>query len=312
MDVIRQTNGLTPPPGGHVVTIGFFDGVHLGHQAVIRSAQAWGERIGLPVAVVTFEPHPAQVLRPDSAPKLLTDIDQKLGLLESLGVDATVVVPFDQTRANETADEFVDSVLVRALDAKVIVVGGDFHFGKNRGGSIELLEAVGADHGFEVEGINLFSQTGLSPVSSTLIRLAVSEGRVDDAAEMLGRTHTVKGLVVKGDQRGRTIGFPTANVAVPNQLIMPGDGVYAGWYLRPDRSRHPAAINIGKRPTFVQGAEHSVVEAHLIDFNDDLYGELAEVELVQRLRAEQRFDGIEALIAQLQRDVSQASALLLV
>lgn len=312
MEIVRDPANVSTPDGGFAVTIGFYDGVHLGHQSVIRRTQETGRRLGVPTAVVTFEPHPARVLRPESAPELLTDLEQKLELLAAQGVDTTVVVPFDEVRAAETAEEFVDEVIVGAVRARAVVVGGDFHFGKNRGGNVELLTELGREHGFEVEGLTLLARpnTATEPVSSTAIRRALAGGEVVTAARMLGRYHEVRGVVARGDRRGGTIGFPTANVAVDRAIALPADAVYAGWYLRPDGSRHPAAINIGKRPTFYQNAEHSLLEAHLIDFDGDLYDEVARVQVVQLLRSEQRFDGIDALRAQLEVDVSRATEVL--
>ena len=294
------------------MTIGTYDGVHVGHQAVIRATQQVGERLGVGTAVVTFDRHPAYVLRPASAPRLLTDLDQKLELLEACGVDTVVVVTFDEERARETADQFVERVIVGCLGARAVVVGDDFHFGKDRAGNVDLLAKQGLLHGFDVEGINLLSRSDetAESVSSTAIRRALAGGEVVTAATMLGRHHEMRGTVVTGDKRGRTIGFPTANVAVPPEMALPADAVYAGWYVRPDGVRWPAAINVGKRPTFHRNAKHSLLEAHLIEFDGDLYGELARVQFVELLRSEQRFDGVEALIQQLNVDVARASELL--
>lgn len=312
MEIYRDLERCPRSANGHALTIGAYDGVHLGHQAVIRNTQASAARYGARTAVVTFEPHPAYVLRPESAPRLLTDLEQKLDLLEACGVDTVVVVPFDEARASETAEEFVSEVIVDCLQARSVVVGRDFHFGKGRRGNVELLTTLGRRHGFEVEGIDLLSraESVVESVSSTAIRKAVADGDVVEAARLLGRHHEIRGPVVVGDQRGRTIGFPTANVAVPKHMALPADAVYAAWYVRPDGSIWPAAVNIGKRPTFYQDAEHSLIEAHLIGFKGDLYGELGRVQLVELLRFEQRFDGIEALAAQLQRDVARADDLL--
>ncbi len=289
-----------------------YDGVHLGHQAVIRTTQAMADRLGTKMALVTFEPHPAQVLRPESAPLLLTDLDQKLDLLERCGVDTVLVVPFDSERSTETAEDFVARVVVRILGAKAVVVGADFHFGKNRAGNVELLTELGRRHGFEVEGIRLLAGPGddTESVSSTAVRRALAAGDVAGAARLLGRHHEIRGPVTEGDQRGRTIGFPTANVAVAHTMAIPADAVYAGWYVRDDGTRHPAAINIGKRPTFYANAEYSLIEAHLIGFDGDLYGERARVQFVEQLRREQRFDGVEALAGQLQRDIARAAQVL--
>jgi riboflavin kinase/FMN adenylyltransferase len=314
VDVIRDLSAAPDSGGGYVATIGMYDGVHLGHRGVIRAAQEAGQRFGVPMAVVTFDPHPARILRPDSAPRLLTTLDQKLELLDGCGVDATVVVRFDEVRAAETPEEFVEEVLVGCLRVRAVVVGQDFHFGKNRTGNVGVLAELGEQFGFEVAGVPLLPRPDgtVETVSSTSIRRALSIGDVSTATRLLGRYHEVRGRVATGDQRGRTIGFPTANVEVPNELAMPADAVYAGWYLRPDGSRHPAAINLGRRPTFYEHADASLLEAHLLDFEGDLYGEEARVQFVAQLRREARFDGIEALKAQLRTDVADARRLLAV
>lgn len=320
MQVIRDIEQFTrsqnqdgdDSPVGHAVTIGTYDGVHLGHQAVINATHRTAERLGLKTAVVTFDPHPASVLRPETAPLLLTDIDQKLDLLEQCGVDTVLVVPFDKARAEETSEEFVVNVLVRSVRAKAVVVGHDFHFGKDRTGNVEMLTELGRQNDFEVEGLQLLPRPDgtIESVSSTAIRRALAGGDVGTASQLLGRYHEVRGVVTEGDRRGRTIGFPTANVAVPRDRAIPADAVYAGWYLRPDGSSWPCAINIGKRPTFYQEAEHSLLEAHLLGFEGELYGEPARVRFVQLLRSEQRFDGIDALKAQLNRDIGRAKEIL--
>jgi riboflavin kinase/FMN adenylyltransferase len=312
VEIVRDPGQVSPPPGGCAVTIGVYDGVHLGHQSVIRRTQEAARRLGVCTALVTFDPHPARVLRPETAPKLLTDLDQKLELLAEQEIDATVVIPFDEVRAAEVAEEFVEQVIVGALGARAVVVGGDFHFGKNRGGNTELLTELGRHHGFEVDGVTLLPRVNgtTEPISSTAIRRALAGGEVATAAKLLGRHHEVRGPVAPGDQRGRAIGFPTANVVVDRAIALPADAVYAGWYLRPDGVRWPAAINIGKRPTFHQDAERSLLEAHLIGFDGDLYGERARVQLVHLLRSEQRFDGIDALAEQLRIDVRMAKDVL--
>ena len=223
-----------------------------------------------------------------------------------------LIVPFDAARAEETSEEFVKSVLVDSMKAKAVVVGHDFHFGKGRTGNVDLLVELGRSNGFEVEGLQLLPRPDgtVESVSSTSIRRALAGGDVDVASRLLGRYHEVRGPVVEGDRRGRTIGFPTANVAVPRDRALPADAVYACWYVRPDGTSHPCAVNIGKRPTFYRDAEHSLMEAHLIGFDGELYGEEARVRFVQLLRSEQRFDGIDALQAQLARDVEQARELL--
>ena len=312
MKILRDLEPCADLEADHALTIGVYDGVHLGHQTVIRATQRAADRLGVKMALVTFDPHPAYVLRPESAPKLLTDLDQKLDLLDQCGVDTVVVLPFDATRSGETAEEFVGTVIAECLRAKAVVVGSDFHFGKGRTGNVELLTKLGHYHGFEVEGLELLPRpNGIQEsVSSTSVRRALAGGDVKTAARLLGRNHEIRGPVVMGDKRGRTIGFPTANVAVKSTLAMPADAVYAGWYVQPDGSRWPSAINIGKRPTFYRNAEHSLLEAHLIGFEGDLYGESARVQLVELLRSEQRFDGMDALAAQLERDIERAAEVL--
>lgn len=308
MEVLRDDERPSRPEAGCAATIGVYDGVHLGHQAVIRATQAEAARHGVRTAVVTFDRHPATILRPESAPRLLTTLDQKLELLEATGVDCVVVITFDERRAHESAEAFAREVLVDRLRARAVVVGEDFHFGHRRRGNVALLRDVGAEHGFTVEGLGLLpSPTGFDePVSSTAIRRALAGGDVVAAARMLGRPFELRGTVVRGDQRGRLLGFPTANVPVSSALAIPADAVYAGWYVRPDGVEHPAAINLGRRPTFYEHAEASLLEAHLLDFQGDLYDEIARVRFVELLRSEMRFDSVEALVAQLDHDVANA------
>ncbi|MEX0848266.1 MAG: bifunctional riboflavin kinase/FAD synthetase [Ilumatobacteraceae bacterium] len=305
-------SGAGRPPRS-VLTIGAYDGVHLGHQAIIGEVRRLAAELGARSVVVTFDRHPAAVVRPESAPRLLTDLDQKLELLAATGVDATVLVHFDELQSHESPQSFVERVLVGCLGAQRIVVGEDFHFGRQRSGNVGLLRELGAQHDFDVEPLVLVErQDGVDePLSSTAIRRALAGGQVEVAAAMLGRPFQARGIVVQGDQRGRTIGFPTANVEVPSSICLPADGVYAGWYVREDGSRHACAINLGRRPTFYEHADHSLLEAHLIDFAGDLYGERAHVEFTNFLRSERKFDGIDALISQLKQDVDHARTLLM-
>jgi riboflavin kinase/FMN adenylyltransferase len=293
---------------GTVITIGAYDGVHLGHQAVIADVRRLAAERGCKSAVVTFNRHPALVVRPESAPRLLTDLDQKLELLAQTGVDATVVVDFDEQRSQETPENFVQEILVDGLTTRGVVVGEDFHFGYHRRGNVPLLRELGARDGFDVLPVPLVGRIdGVDePVSSTAIRRALAGGDIEIANRMLGRPFEARGVVVTGDKRGRLLGFPTANVEVPNQVCLPADGVYAGWYLRPDGRQHACAINLGRRPTFYEHADHSLLEAHLLDFNDDLYGENASVQFTAFLRSERKFDGIDALVAQLKHDIESA------
>jgi riboflavin kinase/FMN adenylyltransferase len=286
------------------VTIGAYDGVHLGHRLVIERVRRVAAEQDLASAVVTFDQHPAAVVRPESAPRLLTDLDQKLELLGDTGVDYVLVVRFDQARSEESAEDFVREVLVGCLDTRAVVVGHDFHFGYKRRGNVALLQTMGAELGFDVTGLRLFpgGPEGL-PVSSTRIRELLAAGKVGEAAALLGRPHQVRGVVTPGDRRGHNLGFPTANVAVPDLVAVPADGVYAGWYLRPDGVRRPAAISVGRRPTFYQDRALALLEAYVLDFDGDLYGEAARVEFVAHLRGQARFESVEHLVEQMDRDV---------
>jgi len=291
-----------------VITIGAYDGVHRGHRAVIAQVQARAAELGARSVVVTFDRHPASVIRPDAAPRLLTNPAQKLELLADTGVDATVVVPFSAAQARETPVDFVERVIVNALRTQAVIVGSDFHFGHMRQGNITLLREMGERHDFTCEPVVLVPRAdGVDePISSTAIRRALAGGEIETATRLLGRALEVRGTVVTGDQRGRTIGFATANVEIPNGMCLPSDGVYAGLYRRPDGSEHACAINLGRRPTFYVNAEHSLLEAHLLDFAGDLYGEDAAVTFVAFLRSEKQFAGIDELKTQLKLDVEHA------
>lgn len=304
---------------GTVVTIGAYDGVHHGHRVVIDQVCALAAERGLVPVVVTFDRHPASVVRPESAPLLLTDLDQKLELLAGTGAELTLVVRFTPERAAESADDFVRRVLVDCLAAEVVVVGDDFHFGAGRQGNVTMLGEVGPQLGFEVSPMRLVgadgtvAPTGSPKVSSTAVRHVLAEGDVAAAATMLGRDHEVRGVVGHGDKRARVLGYPTANVVVPDGICLPADGIYAAWYLDADGAEHPAAISLGRRPTFYDDQPYSLLEAHLLDVGDegiDLYDQPAKVRFVAHLRNELRFDSVDALIEQMGRDCDQARALL--
>lgn len=305
MDVLTDPDEVPELAPGSAVTIGAYDGVHRGHQAVLGEVRRRADERGLPTVVVTFDRHPASVVRPESAPKLLTDLDQRLEVLAATGdVDWAVVVTFDAERAAQEAEDFVGGLLVGTLGARLVVVGEDFHFGRRRRGNVELLTRLGDDLGFDVVGFRLVpGADGAGPVSSTTVRAAVAAGDVEGAAALLGRPYEVRGTVVTGDRRGRELGYPTANVAVPPDILLPGDGIYAGWHVREDGRAKVAAISLGRRPTFHDGAGASVLEAHLLDFDGDLYGERARVRFVRRLRGEERFDSVEDLVTQMALDV---------
>jgi riboflavin kinase/FMN adenylyltransferase len=286
-----------------VVTPGNYDGVHLGHRALLAAAHARAG--GGRVVALTFDPHPAVVLAPDRAPPMLTTIARRTELFRALGADVHVV-RFDRTFAALTPEEFVDRVLVGELGARGVIVGPDFHFGRGRAGDADLLRALGSSRGFDVEIMQPVIAEG-DVVSSTRIRAALVAGDVALAARLLVRPHDVDGTVVRGDQRGRTIGVPTANLA-PDPVLLPADGVYAvvGRELGTDEVLRGVA-NLGVRPTF--GAGRSI-EAHFFDFDRDLYDRRVRVAFVARIRAEQKFGGIEALKAQIARDIDDARAAL--
>lgn len=321
---------VCPWPGERsIVTIGAYDGLHVGHRTVIDKVVERARREGSRSVLVTFDRHPASLVRPESAPKLLTDHEQKIELLRGTGLDAVAVVPFDADQAAESAEDFVARVLVRCLGVARIIVGSDFHFGRGRAGNVETLEALGRrdaagstnhdaavshdEPGFVVEPLSLIAgHTGVT-ASSTEIRRLLMAGDIANANEMLGRSFELRGVVVRGDARGRAIGFPTANVEVPGPMCIPADGVYAAWYLRPGGDvLLPAAVNIGRRPTFYEEAPVSIIEAHVIDSGGrdhdelDLYGEAARIRFVARLRGEKKFDGLDALKSQLARDIAEA------
>jgi riboflavin kinase/FMN adenylyltransferase len=265
------------------IAVGEFDGVHLGHREVIRGSDT----------VLTFEPHPLRVVRPEAAPKLLTSLDAKAELIAELGVEELVVIPFDQGFAHQSPDEFIDHVLVERLQATRVSVGENFRFGHRAAGDPAML---GADGRFEARVVPLVEVDG-EIVSSSHIRALVLAGEVDVAARLLGSPFQMRGEVVTGDQRGRTLGFPTANIVPDEALVCPGHGVYAAW-----AAGGPAAVNVGVRPTFGTGRA-VLVEAYLLDKDVDLYGQTLKVDFIARLRGERRFESVDALVEQMHRDV---------
>jgi riboflavin kinase/FMN adenylyltransferase len=306
-DLTALSNALTAPAGsrGAVVTIGVYDGVHLGHHAVLRLVRELADARGLAAVCVTFDRHPAEVVRPESAPRLLTSQEQKLELLDATGyLDLAFVLHFDEARSREPADDFVREVLVAAAHARLVVVGADFHFGRARGGDVALLQRMGAELGFEVLGVGLEAAPGGTIYSSTRIRELLAEGDVDGAAALLGRPHEVRGTVVEGDRRGRELGYPTANVAVPGRVCLPADGIYAGTFIGADGVERMTALSLGRRPTFYDAADASLLEAYVLDFDGDLYGQAARVRFMSRLRGEVKFDSVDALVGQIERDVA--------
>ena len=295
------------------MALGNFDGVHLGHQALFDRLKALGSRLGGDTVVYTFDPHPVAFFFPERPPFLLTTLEQRLELIERFGIPTAVVATFDASYAAQSPEAFVEEVLVGALSARAVVVGYDFTFGKGRAGTPEVLVSLGRRHGFEVDVIAPVSVDG-EPVSSSRIRRLVAAGRAEEAAALLGRPYAIRGTVVPGHRRGgAALGFPTANLATENP-VLPANGVYAALVhaVGPDAlpgGARPAAVNVGVAPTFA-GPGARTVEAHLLDFDGDLYGRRLEVAFVARLRDEQRFPDLDALRARIAADVAAVRAML--
>jgi riboflavin kinase/FMN adenylyltransferase len=285
-----------------VVTVGNYDGVHLGHQHVVRRTTQVAHDQGFEALVVTFDPHPFAVLRPEHAPLTLSSLDERIRLLGDLGVDGVLVLPFSREVAAWSPQEFVDRVLVGALHARAVVVGANFRFGHKAAGDVAFLSEAGRRQGFEVDGVEL--DGGPQVWSSTYVRACLAAGDVEGAAEALGRPFRVRGVVVDGERRGRALGFPTANVPTRGLAAAPADGVYAGWLTRLDTGeRLPAAVSVGTNPTF-DGERERRVESYVLDRDDlELYGVEVEVEFVARLRGMQRFENVEELLLAMRDDV---------
>jgi riboflavin kinase/FMN adenylyltransferase len=290
------------------LTVGVFDGVHAGHRHVIGLLQTMAADRGLAeCGVVTFDPHPLRVVDPGRAPRMLTTVEQRLELFESLGLDVAAVLPFDGEVRSRTAAAFAGGVLGEALGARLVVVGEDFRFGRDRTGNVASLGELGDAHGFETCVVPLVG-SGDRPVSSTVIRRLVAAGEVAAAAEALARPFELPGRVVPGDGRGSTIGFPTANLALPGELVIPGRGVYAVGVRLPDGDDAEGVVNVGVRPTFGGGDRY--VEVHVFDVRRDLYDQELRVRFVERIRDERRFDGVDELVAQIHRDVAAARTIM--
>ncbi len=299
--------------GRCVVTIGVFDGVHRGHQRIVSRARGAAAELGLPVVVVTFDPHPDEVVRPGSHPPFLCTPRRMAQLLAGLGVDAVCVLPFTAEFSRLGPDEFVRTVLVERLHAARVVVGSNFRFGHKAAGDVALLAELGEKYDFTVEGVPLLTENGAT-ISSTGIRAMLAAGDVTAAAHDLGRPHRVEGVVVRGQQRGRSLGFPTANLETLPHTAIPADGVYAGWLSSLDPAglesqRWPAAISVGTNPTF--DGRHRTVEAYALDRDDlDLYGMHVAVDFVARLRPTLKFSSAGELVEQMHVDVDDARRLL--
>jgi riboflavin kinase / FMN adenylyltransferase len=308
-----------PTDERRVVTIGVFDGVHRGHQTILDRAVERGRELGLPVAVVTFEPHPDSVVRDAPPPAELTPGPLKAELLARHGADGVCVIPFTREFSQWSAEDFVRRVLAERLGARAVVVGENFRFGHKAAGDLRTLEELGERYGFTAHGVRLVADA--DTITSTLIRTLIAEGEVAEAATELGRAHRLQGVVVRGARLGRAMGFPTANLEVAEHAAVPADGVYAGYLVHLDppapgapadaerEAVRPAAISVGNNPTFA-GVSRTV-EAHALDRDDlDLYGEHMAVDFVARVRPMLRFDGVDELVAEMRRDIERTRKLL--
>lgn len=288
------------------VTVGNFDGVHRGHQALVGEAVAAAREASGTAVVLTFDPHPSRVLSPQRALASLMTVDQKAEVLGGLGVDRLAVLPFTRELSEKSAEAFAQEVLADGLGARRVVVGSNFRFGRARQGDVGQLEALGRTLGFSVRAVEPVFHLG-GPISSSRVREALARGEVASARELLGRSFFVDGVVIRGEGRGRVLGIPTANLEVANETL-PGAGVYACRVRLADGASRPAVANLGRRPTF--GGGGPTLEAHLLDFKGDLYGHRLRVAFVERLREERRFPAPDALVAQIRADVAEARRVL--
>ena len=304
MQIIRHIDGQDQNLAGSVVTLGNFDGIHLGHRALIDGAVTDSKKFGVPSVVLTFEPHPLKVLAPERAPKLILTHKDKMQILHNLGVDIVVVQHFDLSFANLSAEEFVRDLLVRRLKTKKIWVGRDLRFGQARKGGVADLIRWGGNFGFDVAAVEPILIQG-DRVSSSRIRELLGAGRVDEVKAMLGRYHFVSGRVVKGHQRGKDLGFPTANIAVRTE-VLPADGIYATRFQLGTRALLSVS-SVGLNPTF--GVGPRTVESFILDFDGSIYGEALRLSFVKRLREEVKFSSVTELVAQIRADVESARAI---
>ena len=306
MEVIRGSQNIPESLKGAFVTIGNFDGVHLGHQFIFRRLVDEARREGRPAVAISFDPHPKMVLHPERRPfYLITTLEEKIGLLAGLGIDAFILIPFSVEYARTTAEEFVREILWERLRIRRILIGHDYTFGRGREGNEAFLTEAGRRLGFEVEVMNAFC-VGDTVISSTKIREAFLAGEVRFAATLLGRPYNLAGRVISGNHRGVRLGFPTANIA-PDKELVPARGVYAVRVLR-EGKRHDGVVNIGFNPTFAD--KKRSVEVHIFDFHEDIYGESIEILFIERIRDEVRFESPEKLIAQIDRDIARARKIL--
>ncbi|MDP2904531.1 MAG: bifunctional riboflavin kinase/FAD synthetase [Methylovulum sp.] len=302
MRLIRGLAQLEPFKNGCVLTIGNFDGVHLGHRAVIKKLVSHGEALELPVVIMIFEPQPLEYFLKDNEPPRLMRLREKVIQFAALPVDNVLIVPFNRHFANYDAEQFIDDVLIKKLNIKHLVIGDDFHFGKARLGNFALLKEKGRVHGFTVEDTGSYQSSGLR-VSSTLIRDALGAGNLAQAEQLLGRCYSVCGRVAHGDKRGRTIGFPTANIMMLRKNT-PINGVFAVTMTGIDGLEIEGVANVGTRPTF-DGSPKVILETHLFGFDREIYGRYVEVHFKQKIRDEMRFQSAEGLKTQIAQDVAE-------
>ncbi|MBB4136115.1 riboflavin kinase/FMN adenylyltransferase [Gordonia humi] len=298
------------------MTIGVFDGIHRGHAQLVTAATRAAAERGVPSVLMTFDPHPSEVVRPGTHPPQLSTLRRRADLAEEMGVDVFCVLPFNPTLAAQSPEEFVHEVLVEELHAAEVVVGDNFTFGHKALGDVPKLRELGQRFGFEVTAVSLFGEHAVT-YSSTYIRSCIAAGDVELAAEALGRPHRVEGAVVHGEKRGRDLGYPTANIAPPEHAAIPGDGVYAAWFtVLGDKEgdgfrvgqRYPASVSVGTNPTF--SGRNRTVEAYVLDLDADLYGQHVAVDFVSRLRGMESYDGVDALIAAIADDVERTRTIL--
>ncbi|MRH92678.1 bifunctional riboflavin kinase/FAD synthetase [Nocardia sp. SYP-A9097] len=307
----RSLDEMPAEWGRCVLTIGVFDGVHRGHAQLISRAVKSAAVRGVPSVLMTFDPHPLEVVRPGSHPAQLSTLHRRAELAEELGIDVFLVMPFTKDFMKLTPEEYVEELLVNKLHISEVVVGDNFTFGKQAAGTVDTMRELGARFGFDVDGVQLLGEHAVT-FSSTFVRACLASGDVAAAAEALGRPHRVEGVVVHGDGRGRGLGFPTANVAPVPRGAIPADGVYAGWFTvldDPEQTRRMAAISVGTNPTFEDGRSRTV-EPHILEFDGDLYDKHVAVDFVEQLRGMRKFESIEDLVEAIGRDVEQARKVL--
>ncbi|MFJ4650140.1 bifunctional riboflavin kinase/FAD synthetase [Nocardia sp. NPDC088792] len=306
----RSLDEMPAEWGRCVLTIGVFDGVHRGHAQLISRAVKSAAVRGVPSVLMTFDPHPLDVVRPGAHPAQLSTLDRRAELVAELGIDVFLVMPFTKDFMKLTPDEYVEELLVNRLHVAEVVVGDNFTFGKQAAGTVDTMRELGRRYGFDVDGVQLLGEHAVT-FSSTYIRSCLAAGDVAAAAEALGRPHRIEGVVVHGDGRGKGLGFPTANVAPTMYAAVPADGVYAGWFTDlddPAAEPRMAAISVGTNPTF--DGRNRTVEPHILDFDGDLYDKHVAVDFVEQLRGMRRFDSIEDLVEAIGRDVDQARKVL--